>query len=146
MRLRQALTRSCGVAAGVIALFVTSVATTPTRQDSSAWFQRTEQSLMDAIAVGDRAAWDRVMDERAVITSEEGDVVSKEAFLKDLRPLPPGLTGTIAVKELTVDERPAFAVVRFLADESEVVFGQRLATKYRVTNTYRRDGSSWKMV
>ncbi len=57
-----------------------------------------------------------------------------------------GLAGSITVKDLTVQELPGFAVVRYLADERETVFGQKLAVQYRITNTYRRDGKDWKMV
>ena len=110
------------------------------------WFQTTEQALMDAIAPGDRAVWDRIMDPSCLVTTEEGQVLTKEQFLAELGPLPEGLSGTLAVKELTVQEFPAFALVRYLADESESVFGQRLAVRYRVTNAYRRDGPTWKMV
>ena len=52
----------------------------------------------------------------------------------------------IAVRDLTLQERSDVAIVRFLADESETVFGQRLATKYRVTDTVRRSGTAWKMI
>ena len=90
--------------------------------------------------------WDRIMDDSCVITTEEGTVQTKAAFLKELRPLPVGLAGFITVRELTVQEFPTFAVVRFLADESETVFGQHIATKYRVTDTYRKSGSGWRMV
>ena len=110
------------------------------------WFQATEQALMDALAPGDKAIWDRIMDPACVVTTEEGQVVTKGQFLDELRPLPPGLSGGLVIKELTVQEFPAFALVRYLADESESVFGQRLAVQYRVTNAYRRDGPAWKMV
>ena len=109
-------------------------------------FQMIEQSLMDAITAGDRAPWEHVMDADCVLTTEEGQVLTREAFLKDLRPLPEGLSGAIAVRDLTVHERSDVAVVRFLADESETVFGQQLATKYRVTDTFRRSGAVWKMI
>lgn len=109
-------------------------------------FQRIEQALMDAVATGNRPVWERVLDPSFVLTSEEGEVMARAQFLDELRPLPPGLTGGIAVKELTVQEFPAFAVVRYLADEWESVFGQRLTTRYRVTDTFRRDGDAWAMV
>jgi hypothetical protein len=80
------------------------------------------------------------------MTTEEGEVLSKAAFLKALAPLPAGLAGSIAVKDLTVDTFEGVAIVRYLADESETVFGQRLATKYRTTDTFRRAGDAWKMV
>src|SRR5437773_6656814 len=110
------------------------------------WFQETEQTLMDAIASGDKVAWARVMDDACVLTTEEGQVLPKQQFLDELRPLPPGLKGGITVRELTVDERPTFAVVRFLADEWETVFGQRLTTSYRVTDTFSRAGAAWRMI
>lgn len=111
-----------------------------------AWFQETEQALMDAIATGARAIWDRVLDERYVYTSEEGQVLTKVELLKELTGLPAGLTGTIKVEELTLQEFPTFAVVRFLANEQEDVFGQVLKTKYRVTDTFHRVGSEWKLI
>ena len=133
--------------AAAIALALT--ATMARAADSAAdvrWFQDTEQALMDAIAAGDRRTWDRIMDAGCIVTSEEGEVIARDRFLKDLRPLPLGLSGQIVVRDLTVQEFSAFAVVRFLADEHEMVFGQQLATKYRVTDTFRRSGSTWKMI
>jgi hypothetical protein len=110
------------------------------------WFQATEQALMDAIAAGDKGVWDRAMDPACAVTTEEGEVITKRQFLDELRPLPEGLAGGIAIKDLSVQEFPGFALVRYLADEWESVFGQRLSVQYRVTNTYRQDGSVWKMV
>ncbi len=110
------------------------------------WFQATEQVLMDAIAPGNKAAWERVMDPSCVVTTEEGEVFAREQFLRGLTPLPAGLSGGIEVEDLSVQEFPSFAVVRYLAAETESVFGQRLGVHYRVTNTYRRDGRAWKMV
>ena len=110
------------------------------------WFQTTEQALMDALAPGDKAPWERIMDPSCLVTTEEGQVLTREEFLQDLRPLPDGLSGTIAVKDVSVREFPSFAVVRYRAEEAESVFGQKLDVHYRVTNTYRRDASAWKMV
>jgi len=109
-------------------------------------FRATEQALVDAIASGDRSVWDREMDPSCVVTSEEGEVLTKQQFLEALAPLPTGLTGGIAVKDLTVQKWPGFAVVRYLADEWESVFGQKLTTRYRITNTYRHADNDWKMV
>lgn len=145
------LTRQIPIAAtSIVVLACTFASTWPHRasaqQVSVSWFQATEQGLMNAIAVGDKAPWDRVMDPRAIITTEEGEVITKADFLKNLRALPPGLAGGIEVKELTVEEFGSMAVARFLADEWETVFGQRITTKYQITDTFRRDGSAWKLV
>jgi hypothetical protein len=110
------------------------------------WFEAVEQRLMNAVGSGDKSVWERIMDPSCVITSEEGQVMTRQEFLDELRPLPPGLTGSIAVKDLTVQEFPTFAVVRYLADERETVFTQMLATQYRVTDTFRRDREGWWMV
>ena len=137
---------------GMLSVFLTSCAHATSAAEPAApqetvrWFQATEQALMDAVGVGDKSAWERVMDPACVVTSEEGQILNKSEFLEELGPLPPGLTGGIAVKELTVLEFPGFAVVRYLADEWESVFGQKLATSYRVTDTFRRDGKNWRMV
>jgi hypothetical protein len=139
---------------GLVAIAATPSGTSPARStapvDTSAatlhWFQITEQALMDSVAKADKQVWDRVMDPSCVVTSEEGSVTTKQQFLDELRPLPQGLSGGITVQNLTVQEFPTFAVVRYLADEWESVFGQRLTTKYRMTDTFRRDGQDWKMV
>jgi uncharacterized protein DUF4440 len=138
--------------AAVVALAACLLAATdPVRQAESrgdlvAAFQKLEQSLMDAVAPGDTVTWDGAMDDGCVITSEEGQVLSKAEFLEDLRPMPRGLSGGITVRDLTVQPFPSFVVVRFVADEWEQVFGQRLTTRYRMTDTFRRDGEAWKMV
>lgn len=118
----------------------------PASAETVRWFQATEQALMNSIGLGQKDLWDRVMDPTCLTTSEEGELIDKRKFLEELRPLPPGLTGGITVQELTVQEFRDFAIVRFLADEWESVFGQKLATKYRVTDTFRRDGKDWKLV
>jgi hypothetical protein len=121
----------------------TGVATSP---PTVQWFQTVEQALMDSIGPGDKSVWERVMDPSCLVTSEEGQVLTRQQFLDQLRPLPQGLTGGITVKDMTVQEFPTFAVVRYLADEWESVFSQRLTTQYRVTDTFRRDSHDWKMV
>jgi hypothetical protein len=110
------------------------------------WFQTTTQSLADAIATGDHAVWERTLASEYVLTDEEGRVIARKQFLDELKGLPPGFSGSIAVKELTVDEYPAFAVVRYLYDEHETIFGQELHTFYRTTDTYRKDRRDWKLL
>lgn len=127
-----------------VALAAAGAATTA--PETVQWFQATEQALMNAIAPGDKAPWERVMDPSCVVTTEEGEVLTRQQFLDGLGALPPGLSGGIVVTDLSVQEFPAFALVRYRADETESVFGQRLAVHYRVTDTFRREGPAWKMV
>ena len=110
------------------------------------WFQTTEQELADSFLRGDKTAWERVLDPKSMGTSEEGQMTDKQQVLDGLRPLPPGVAGGFAVNELTVQEFSEFAVVRYVADGWQSVFGQMLATKYRITHSFRRDGASWRLV
>jgi hypothetical protein len=133
----------------VWAVMVLAAAASPPTNPSAEtvrYFQSTEQDLMDAIGRGDKAVWDRAMDPSCVITSEEGEVLTKAQFLDELRPLPSGLSGEIVVKDVTVQEYPGFAVVRSLDDEHETVFGQKLEVRYRTTSTWQRDGKDWRLV
>lgn len=143
--------RSAAAAVAAILLQGTGQAAAQPRKpaeiaETTRWFRATEQQLMDAVAKGDRAVWDRVMDPACVITTEEGQVLGKARFLDELRPMPAGLTGDISVQDLTVQQIENMAVVRFLADEWQTVFGQRISTRYRVTDVFRRDREEWKMV
>jgi len=115
-------------------------------EDPVHWFRATEQKLMDAIAKGDKTVWEKVMDPSCVYTTEEGQVIGKKQFIEELRPLPAGLAGDISVQDLTVQPVGDVAIVRFLVDEWETVFGQRISTRYRATDTFRRDGAEWKML
>jgi len=142
-RLAGFLVLSC--AAALAAAEPGSSARTPS-PETVKWFQKTEQELVDSIAKGDKSAYDRVMDDGCIVTSEEGEVIPKKEFLAELSGLPPGLRGEIAIRDLTVQEFADFAIVRCRLDEGEEVFGQKLETKYRVTDTFRRDGPAWKMV
>ena len=114
--------------------------------DPVEWFRTTTQKLYDAVAPGDTAIWDRVLDADCSITTEDGDVFDKKDFLAEMRPLPAGFVGHIEVRGLTVRQLAGVAVVHYWLDETEDVFSQRLRTTYVETDVYRRAGTSWKMV
>ena len=67
-------------------------------------------------------------------------------MLADIRPLPPGFSGQIKVRELTVREIGGAAVVHYWLDETENIFDQTLRTTYVETDTYRRVTDGWTMV
>jgi hypothetical protein len=114
--------------------------------DSTAWFQATTQALFDAVTRGDRLVWDRILDANCMITTEDGEVLTRAAFLDTLRPLPAGFSGQIRVRGLTVRDLGSGAVVHYWLDEVESIFGQQLHTTYVETDTYRQQASSWKLL
>jgi hypothetical protein len=115
-------------------------------QDLPAAFRKTTQALVDAITSGDKTAWDRTLDPACIVTSEDGDFLTKAQMLADVRPLPSGFAGHIAVRDLTVRELGDAAVVHYWLDEVETVFGQELKTTYVQTDIYRRASDGWRMV
>jgi Domain of unknown function (DUF4440) len=150
MRMENRLVRVAAVAAWAALFLAGTGRAEPSGAEASTElvrsFHATEQALMDSVASGDKSVWERVMDPSCVVTTEEGQVLGRAQFLDEIRPLPAGLKGGIVVRDLTVQQLPGAAVVRYLADEWESVFGQRLTTQYRVTDTYRQAGKEWRMV
>jgi hypothetical protein len=115
-------------------------------QDDAVWFRNTTQALFDAVTDGAPAVWDRVLDPDCLITTEDGVVMGKTKFLETLKPLPPGFSGDIKVRDLTVHALGTAAVVHYWLDEHENVFDQQLKTTYVETDTYRRSGDTWVAV
>lgn len=110
------------------------------------WFQKTTQSLLDAVTAGDKAPWAAVLADDYTVTNEDGEVQDRAQLLATLAPLPKGFAGEIRVRDLTVKDLGSAAVAHYLLDETETIFGQNLHTKYLETDVYRRAGASWKMV
>ena len=110
------------------------------------WFQTTTQTLFDAVATGDKAVWDRVLDADCMITTEDGEVLNRAKFMEELRPLPKGFSGEIKIRGLTVRRVAGAAVVHYWIDELEDIFDQQLKTTYVETDTYQRVQDSWKVI
>src|SRR6202034_4216478 len=52
-----------------------------------------DQALLDAIAPGDKAVWERLLATDAVYVDENGAVMNRAQFLAALKPLPAGSSG-----------------------------------------------------
>ena len=104
------------------------------------------QQLFDAVAPGDKAPWLRLLSARFEQIDESGAHMSKQQLMDGFGPLPPGLSGSIAVNDATVSDFGGFAVIRYDMDEHEQVFDQPLHVLYRATDTWRREQGRWRMV
>jgi len=104
-----------------------------------------DQALLDAIAPGDRATWDRLLAPDAVYVDENGRVIGRADFLQELVPLPPGLSGHIAITEHQVRLQGDTALVVLRIDEHEDYFGLPLRAGYLMTETWLRQAGAWRL-
>jgi Domain of unknown function (DUF4440) len=115
-------------------------------EDPTAVLQGRTQSLLDAVTRGDASVWERLLDERALIVSEDGEVSDKRAAVAGIRPLPSGVSGTLRVTGFRAVAHGDTAVTTYVADEEETFHGTKLHSRYRVNETWVRSGGEWKLL
>jgi len=104
-----------------------------------------EKELLDAVTFGDTVVWKKYLDDSFLMVSEDGSRNNKQQFISSLRPLPKGYSGQINITEPKIVFRDNVAVVNFVADEEEFVYGQKLHTTYATMNVYYKGGTEWKL-
>lgn len=105
-----------------------------------------EQQLMDAVAVGGKAVWEKHLAEDCIIATEDGSTTTKQKMIEELSPLPKGYIGSIRVIEPKFKLYGSTAVISFINDEHLELFGQKLHTQYRQSDTWMKIKGEWKMV
>jgi Domain of unknown function (DUF4440) len=116
------------------------------RADDGALLKAKMQTLMDAVAPGDRTPWEAMLDSRFVATDENGEVFTYDQEIAAIAPLPKGSSGTIAVTDWTARFFGDAAVTTEIDDEHEDFHGQKLHALYRATATWIRHAGDWKLV
>jgi len=110
---------------------------------------RIEQALMNALP-GDTTLWSKYLDPQWYIVTEDGTGLGKTEFLKGFSPFPKGYSGTIKVIKPVVTIHGNVAIIHYVADENEEIFGQHLHTSYGTANTWCKAGgpgdTAWKMI
>ena len=101
--------------------------------------------LLDAVAPGDRKIWDRALGDDAVYVDENGIVMDRNEFLKQLEPLPPGASGNLQIVSYSAHISGDLATVVHTDDERENYHGQMLSAQYLTTETWRRETGEWKL-
>ena len=104
------------------------------------------QELLDAVAVGNVAVWDRYLDPHMIYLSEAGEVETKAQLLDECKPLPPGITGSIALGRFEVTQFGDTAVVLHVDEETEDYFGHPLHAQYLNLATWRRGPDGWRLI
>jgi hypothetical protein len=112
----------------------------------TALLQAKTQALVDAIASGDKAVWLAATDPSLLFVSEDNEVKTRDALLKELTPLPPGLVGSIKVMDYRLQRHGDVAVATYIADETLDYHGQTIKTQFRTTDSWRQASGKWTMV
>jgi len=109
--------------------------------------KRATQEMLDAVARGDKAVWERYLAEGSIYADEEGRVLTKDELIKELRPLPPGYQGSIKVGETKSLVRENVVVLSHVDHEELVLYGQKLLTNFLTTHTWaKQKNGEWQVV
>jgi Domain of unknown function (DUF4440) len=108
--------------------------------------RRVTQELMDAIAPGRVDVWRRYLHEKMLHLDENGVVRDKEAFLKELTPLPDGLIGRIEIDRFRLSIEGDLAVAAVEIQEYLDYHGQHLRTRFRFLDTWVRTSDGWRLI
>lgn len=104
-----------------------------------------DQALLDAIAPGDHKVWEAALAADAVYVDENGVILNRAEFMKQLEPLPAGASGNLRIASYTAQVDGDLATVIHTDDEEENYHGQTLHARYLMTETWRREGGEWKL-
>jgi len=105
------------------------------------------QELLDAIAPGNKAVWQRYLAEGSLYADEEGRVLTKDELIKELTPLPVGYVGSIKIGEVKALVQDGVVVLSHRDREELELYGQKIVTYFHMTNSWarQRDGQ-WQLV
>lgn len=104
------------------------------------------QEMSDAIASGGTAIWDKYLDPTVIFAEEDATYKGKADMLKEITPLPKGLSGIIKVELLSYHEDGDVAVALFRQNETEHYFGQTIYAKYLTNTTWKKRADGWKLI
>jgi len=114
--------------------------------DVSETLRRQTQEIVDAFASGASSVWDRYLDPKAVYTNEDGEVMSKQQMVAQIKPLPAGVSGSIRLLDFRVTRLGSVAIANYIDDESENFHGHQLHCQYRSTDTWIEEADGWRML
>jgi len=131
----------------VIALLAAlAITAAPADADLAKMLEAKDQALLDAIAPGDRRAWDAALAPSAVYVDENGTIMDRTAYLKALDPLPAGSSGHITITDYRLTRSGDVASVIHTDDEREDYHGQHLRAGYVMTETWQAAADGWKLL
>ena len=122
-------------------------ATQNANQGVVAQLKRATQELLDAIAPGDVAVWQKYLAEECLYTDEEGHVKTKAVLLQEFKPLPKGYIGRIKMGEPQIILQDKIIVLVHHDREELQLFEQTLITWFHSTDTWAKQADGqWKLI
>jgi hypothetical protein len=118
----------------------------PSRAAVAAELRRNAQALLDAIAAGDTAVWNRLLDSAAIQVDENDVVRHKKEILAALQPLGPGLAGHLDIDDFRLVLRGPVAVVTHEDREYLDYHGQIIRSRFRFTETWLKEPVGWRQI
>jgi len=113
--------------------------------DVKATLTRQTQEMFDAVTAGDAKVWDRYLAPGAIYVDEAGAVNARGEIVKQIVPLPKGISGAIRVVPVAFHQSGDTAILVHRDDETENYFGQVLQAEYLSTDTWQRTGNGWRL-
>jgi hypothetical protein len=126
-------------------LLVLLGSTPPTGEVPALLRARTEQ-LLDAITRGDPSVWEQALESQARIVDEQGEVLDRKAMVASVRPLPPGVNGSLRPTQFQATVVGDTAVTTYLAEEDEMFHGARIHSRYRMGDTWVKRDGVWRLL
>ena len=116
------------------------------QDDVSRILQTQTQELFDAVSTANTRVWDRYLDANVVYLSEDGVRKTKADLLKEITPLPKGISGSIKVSAFEVHRYGDTAIATHNDLESENYFDHPISAEYRTTDTWIRSAQGWRLI
>jgi hypothetical protein len=133
------------LAAFLVIAALASAASDPNPASVQKQLRADDQALLDAIAPGDKAVWQRLLAQDAVYVDENGTVMNRAQFLAALKPLPSGSSGHISIVDYQAKIHGQVALVVHKDDERENYHGIPLHADYLMTETWIKEGADWRL-
>ena len=130
----------------ILTLLAGLLSTVSAAADDRALLTQAEQQMADAIASGDARVWDKYLDARVIYAEEDGSYKGKREMLKEIVPLPKGISGTIKVALLRYSEDGDTAVALFRQNEIEHYYGQTIHASYLTETVWKKRAGGWKQI
>jgi len=117
-----------------------------TADDVKSTLVRQTQEMFDAVTAGDSKTWEKYLAPGAIYVDEAGVVNSRAEIIKQITPLPKGISGAIKVNAVAFHQNGDTAILVHRDDEMETYFGQTLHAEYLSMNTWQKTNTGWRLV